>query len=173
LNFMHITLERSPSGFAPPVYQQIADQIRGEIEARSLCAGSRLPPIRDLARELGVNRDTVAQAYERLVAEGIVESSVGRGTFVASAGTPRAAAPFQVAFSALTERLLEFERARPRFGSGHDAVPMHTLFPIPPCIRPTPSARRSTGCSSTAGRSSCSTAARRATRGFGPRWPLA
>jgi GntR family transcriptional regulator/MocR family aminotransferase len=131
LRFVRITLERSPSGFAPPVYQQIADQIRAEIEARSLCAGSRLPPIRDLARELGVNRDTVAQAYERLVTEGIVESSVGRGTFVASAGTARAVAPFQVAFSGLTERLLEFERARPRFGSGHDAVPMHTLVPDP------------------------------------------
>ena len=128
---MRITLERSSGGFAPPVYQQIADQIRAEIEAQSLGAGSRLPPIRDLARELGVNRDTVAQAYERLVAEGVVESSVGRGTFVALARTARAAAPYQVAFSALTERLLEFERARPRFGSGRDAVPMHTLVPDP------------------------------------------
>jgi GntR family transcriptional regulator/MocR family aminotransferase len=128
---VRITLERSPGGFAPPVYQQIADQIRDEIEALSLRAGSRLPPIRDLARELGVNRDTVAQAYERLVAEGLLESSVGRGTFVARAHPPSDAAPTQLAFSALTERLLEFERARPRFGSGRDAVPMHTLVPDP------------------------------------------
>jgi len=116
-----------------PVYRQIADQIRGEIEAEGLRAGSRLPPIRDLAQQLGVNRDTVAQAYEQLGAAGLIESAVGRGTFVARGGGESAAStpPFQANFSSLTERLLELERARPRFGSGHDAVPMHRLVPDP------------------------------------------
>ena len=53
-----------------PVYQQIAAQFRAEIEARRLGAGDRLPTIRDLARELGVNRDTVALAYEALAPPG-------------------------------------------------------------------------------------------------------
>jgi DNA-binding transcriptional MocR family regulator len=130
---MRIQLERRSGAASAPVYQQIAAQIRREIDGEGLCAGSRLPPIRDLARQLGVNRDTVAQAYEQLVAAGLVESTVGRGTFVAparSAEAPPGVAP-AASFSGLTERLMAFERARPRFGSGQDAVPMHTLVPDP------------------------------------------
>jgi len=126
---MQITLERGSDPSAPPVYRQIADQIRRAIESERLGSGSRLPPIRNLASELGVNRDTVAQAYEQLVAAGVVESSVGRGTFVAPSRV--VVAPFAPAFSPLTERLLEYDRARPRFGSGDAAVPMHSLVPDP------------------------------------------
>jgi len=126
---VRITLERSLDAPSAPVYQQIATQIRREIETERLRFGTRLPPIRDLAQQLGVNRDTVAQAYEQLVEAGVVESTVGRGTFVAS---PRRGADLaQPMLSPLTERLLAFERTRPRFGSGQDAVSMHTLVPDP------------------------------------------
>jgi len=130
---MRIQLERGSGAASTPVYQQIAAQIRREIDGEALRAGSRLPPIRDLARQLGVNRDTVAQAYEQLVAAGLVESTVGRGTFVApprGSEVPPGSAQ-GASFSPLTERLMAFERARPRFGSGQDAVPMHTLVPDP------------------------------------------
>jgi DNA-binding transcriptional MocR family regulator len=128
---MEISLERAASRSGHSVYRQIADHIRLEVEGGRLEAGDRLPAIRDLARELSVNRDTVALAYEELVSAGIAVSSVGRGTFVAprsSIGGPKSS-PFRAALSPLTERLLDFERARPRFGSAANAIPMHSIVP--------------------------------------------
>jgi GntR family transcriptional regulator/MocR family aminotransferase len=128
---MRISLDRS-AGDGRPIYQQIAEGIRGEVAAERLRPGERLPTIRELARRLGVNRDTVALAYEALAATGVVEASVGRGTFVADGAgpreVPRAEGP---ALSRLAERLLELERARPRFGSANGAAPLHTLVPDP------------------------------------------
>ena len=126
---MRISLERDAARDRRPVYRQIADQIRVQIDAARLTAGSRLPPIRHLARDLGVNRDTVALAYESLAEAGVVESAVGRGTFVAE--TPdegREAAPFEPVFSPPIDRLMAFERARPRFGNSEAAVPMQLFF---------------------------------------------
>ena len=77
-------LERSDAG--PPAYRQIAGQIRRAVDDGALAPGERLPAIRDLASRLGVNRDTVASAYELLAGEGVVEAGVGRGTFVRGAG---------------------------------------------------------------------------------------
>ena len=129
---MRISLERDTTRDERPVYRQIADQIRGEIETARLEVGSRLPPIRDLARTLGVNRDTVALAYESLANAGVLESTVGRGTFGAAAPPQRSeAAAFQPAFSPLVERLLVFERSRPRFGSARGAIPLHSVVPDP------------------------------------------
>ncbi|MBE1878338.1 PLP-dependent aminotransferase family protein [Myceligenerans pegani] len=48
-------------------------------------AGERLPSSRELARDLGVSRASVATAYERLVAEGFLETRTGAGTFAAAA----------------------------------------------------------------------------------------
>ena len=124
---MQISLERDNARDARPVYRQIADQIRGAIEARSMARGDKLPPIRELARELGVNRDTVALAYEALARGGLVESTVGRGTCVSARVAP--AEGFVPEVSPLTERLLAFDRARPRYGSANGAVPMHSVIP--------------------------------------------
>lgn len=81
-----IPLERR--GGAPPVARQVVEYLRRAIDAGRLAAGARLPPIRDLARDLGVNRETVADAYRQLAALGLTESGVGRGTFVRG-GVPR------------------------------------------------------------------------------------
>lgn len=126
---MQISLQRDNGRSANPVYRQIADQIRSAIEARSLARGDKLPPIRELARQLGVNRDTVALAYEALARGGFVESTVGRGTFVAASSLP--VGPFEPQVSPVTERLLAFDRARPRYGSDAGAVPMHSVIPDP------------------------------------------
>src|SRR5262245_5081668 len=130
---MRLALDRS-AGDGRPIYQRIAEGIRGELAADRLAPGERLPPIRELARRLGVNRDTVALAYEALAAAGVVESSVGRGTFVAQ-GVPRrepaALAPALPPLSPLAQHVLDLERARPRFGSADGAVPLHTLIPDP------------------------------------------
>ena len=65
-----------------PVYRQIADGVRAAARDERLQAGHRLPPTRDLARQLGVNRQTVVAAYEHLAAEGWVRSHTGKGTFL-------------------------------------------------------------------------------------------
>jgi GntR family transcriptional regulator/MocR family aminotransferase len=131
---VQIEWNRNQEADGRPVYLQIAAAVRAAIERDGLGSGTRLPAIRDLARELGVHRDTVATAYESLAADGLVESTVGRGTFVLESDeAPRhgSAPPFVPELSPVVERLLEFERARPRFGSARDAVAMHALIPDP------------------------------------------
>lgn len=64
------------------LYQQIADQIIHQIRSQQLPIGARLPTIRHMARQLGVTRVTVQNAYDELQASGWIEATVGRGTFV-------------------------------------------------------------------------------------------
>lgn len=66
-----------------PLQDQIVAFFREAISSGQLRSGARLPPSRELAKELGVARNTVALAYERLTAEGYLDSRVGSGTFVA------------------------------------------------------------------------------------------
>ena len=68
---------------AEPVYRQIADGIRAALRDGRLAAGQQLPPTRDLAKQLGVNRNTVIAAYELLVDLGTATGRTGRGTFLA------------------------------------------------------------------------------------------
>ncbi len=128
---MDIALQRDSGRNRRAVYRQISDHIRLEVADGRLAAGDRLPAIRDLARDLGVNRDTVALAYEELVNAGVAVSTVGRGTFVAPArsGDAPDAEALRPSLAPLTQRLLDFEHARPRFGSADNAVPMHSLVP--------------------------------------------
>jgi 2-aminoadipate transaminase len=65
-----------------PLYRQIARQLREAILTGDLPEGARLPTERALARELGVNRTTVMNAYNELADEGLIEGHVGRGTLV-------------------------------------------------------------------------------------------
>jgi DNA-binding transcriptional MocR family regulator len=112
-----------------PVYQQIATQLRQQIETGEAGAGTRLPAIRSLASELGVNRDTVSLAYESLASRGLVESTVGRGTFVR--GTRAEAEQVAVALSAQADQLLHFEAGRPRYPVVDRALALHSLIPDP------------------------------------------
>ncbi|MFP4893991.1 PLP-dependent aminotransferase family protein [Paraburkholderia sp. EG304] len=66
-----------------PLYRQLHRLLQQAILSRELSAGTRLPPSRLLAQELGLARNTVIQVYEQLALEGYVSSSTGRGTFVA------------------------------------------------------------------------------------------
>lgn len=65
-----------------PLYAQIVTQMREMIRRGVLQAGDRLPANRELAKKLGVNRNTITAAYEELTAEGLIRSHVGQGTFV-------------------------------------------------------------------------------------------
>ncbi|WP_291517352.1 winged helix-turn-helix domain-containing protein, partial [Acidovorax sp.] len=77
---------------APLLRQQVYEQLRRAIEQGSLRAGTRLPPSREHASALGVSRNTVLWAVQRLQAEGYVQARVGDGTYVAQAVTAKATA---------------------------------------------------------------------------------
>lgn len=65
-----------------PIYEQI---VRGFISLASagvMKSGDKLPPVRTLAEELGINPNTVAKAYRELEKDGYIYSSVGRGSFL-------------------------------------------------------------------------------------------
>src|SRR5947208_408851 len=64
------------------LYRQIADQIAALIEKGEYGQGERLPPERDLARQLGVSRPSVREALIALEVEGYVEVRVGSGVYV-------------------------------------------------------------------------------------------
>lgn len=70
-----------------PVYIQIADQIRRQIQKGEIPAGQRLPSERRLAEALSVNRTTVLNAYAELKAEGYLGAQVGNGTVVQDTGS--------------------------------------------------------------------------------------
>jgi DNA-binding transcriptional regulator YhcF (GntR family) len=77
----------SPSS-AVPIYQQIVDQFGLQIATGRLKPGDRLPSVRELARALPANQNTVLKAYEALEREGYIERRQGDGTFVAHEGSP-------------------------------------------------------------------------------------
>jgi GntR family transcriptional regulator/MocR family aminotransferase len=67
---------------AQPRGEQLLRQLRGLIRSGRLAAGAQLPPTRLLAEQLGLARQTVAEAYERLTLEQLIEARRGRGSFV-------------------------------------------------------------------------------------------
>ncbi len=75
-----LTLDRAVS---TPIHRQIYASIREYILRRRLPALAKLPATRDLARQLGVGRNTVVAAYDQLQAEGFVEARPGSSTRVA------------------------------------------------------------------------------------------
>jgi DNA-binding FadR family transcriptional regulator len=64
------------------LYRQIADQIAALIERGEYGTGQRLPPERDLAKQLGVSRPSVREALIALEVEGYVEVRIGSGVYV-------------------------------------------------------------------------------------------
>lgn len=74
----------------PPLYVQVADWIRGEIERERLEPGTMLPSEADLQRRFEVSRATVRQAVRELAFAGVVKREQGRGTFVAAPPLERA-----------------------------------------------------------------------------------
>ena len=94
------------------LYRQIADQLRGLVERGEYAVGSRLPPERDLAAQLGVSRPSVREALIALEVEGLVEVRMGSGIYV----LPPSDAPRTRHVSA--EGPLETIRARQLIESG-------------------------------------------------------
>ena len=77
---LNITLQRESE---EPIYRQLIAHIRDRIESGALPHGTRLPASRSLARQLGVSRISVVNAYSELRSAGYLSARAGRGTFVA------------------------------------------------------------------------------------------
>jgi DNA-binding transcriptional MocR family regulator len=75
-----------------PWYLAIAEAIQADIAAGRLAPGDRLPPQRELAQRLGLDFTTVARGYVEAGKRGLLESVVGRGTFVRRKAMVRGAA---------------------------------------------------------------------------------
>ena len=82
-----------------PLVDQVADRVTSLVEHGQLPAGARLPSIRKLAKLVGASPFTIVDAYDRLVARGIIESRAGRGFFVCNR---RLASPL-LAIEAMTD----------------------------------------------------------------------
>ncbi|WP_194611815.1 GntR family transcriptional regulator [Clostridium vitabionis] len=65
-----------------PIYLQIVDQIKRQIVSGELAPGSRIPAVRDLAQEAGVNPNTMQRALTQLEQEGLLHTQRTRGRFV-------------------------------------------------------------------------------------------
>lgn len=66
-----------------PIYQQIMDMIKQQIASGELIAGQKLPSVRDMALEAGVNPNTMQKALAELEREGLLYSQRTAGRFVA------------------------------------------------------------------------------------------
>jgi GntR family transcriptional regulator len=67
---------------APPMYQQIADDLRAQIESGQVEPGSQLPTELELRERYEASRNTIRDAIKRLTSLGLVETKPGQGTFV-------------------------------------------------------------------------------------------
>ncbi|MEU1042425.1 PLP-dependent aminotransferase family protein [Streptomyces sp. NPDC005907] len=86
---MGVDLHLEPAG--PGVRRGLTDALREAVRGGRLAPGTRLPSSRSLAADLGIARNTVAEAYGDLVAEGWLTARQGSGTRVAERTVPRAA----------------------------------------------------------------------------------
>ena len=68
---------------AAPLWRQIEEGVRRLVASGGLSAGALMPSVRDLARDLGVNPNTVVKAYQHLVEAGVLSVRRGDGTYVA------------------------------------------------------------------------------------------
>jgi len=66
-----------------PIWRQIEDGVRRLVALGALTPGASVPSVRDLARDLRVNPNTVARAYQRLAERGVLTVRRGEGTYVA------------------------------------------------------------------------------------------
>ncbi|MEE0914172.1 MAG: GntR family transcriptional regulator [Ruminococcus sp.] len=65
-----------------PIYEQLCTNIIKLASAGVFKSGDKLPPVRILASQLGINPNTVAKAYRELESDGYIYSTVGRGSFL-------------------------------------------------------------------------------------------
>jgi len=83
---MYITIDELD---ARPIYRQVAEEIKALIARGALSEGMALPPVRQVADDLGVNLNTIAAAYRELQKEGLLKVRHGSGAVVSSRRLPQ------------------------------------------------------------------------------------
>ncbi len=136
-----LVLQRLVPQAGAALNRQLYECLREAILDGSLPPSAALPASRDLAREVGMSRNTVLHAYEQLRAEGYVHARVGSGTFVAAttpdsllsagrAAAPAGASAAPVRLSRRAQRLLaNASAAAAQWGAFMPGVPDVTEFP--------------------------------------------
>src|SRR6187397_2114170 len=109
---VHVTLA-GRGDLSSRIYRQLLDAV---VEGR-LRSGEHLPSTRELAGRLAVSRNTVAWAYERLIAEGVLTGRVGAGTFVSAEAIRSVRARHAPAGAGLLPRPIWKSLASPVLGS--------------------------------------------------------
>jgi DNA-binding transcriptional regulator YhcF (GntR family) len=84
-------LVRVDRDVATPPFEQVRTQLAAQVASGALAPGTRLPPVRALAEELGLAANTVARVYKELEADGVVETRGRNGTVVRSGPAAHAA----------------------------------------------------------------------------------
>jgi GntR family transcriptional regulator/MocR family aminotransferase len=85
---LHLDLREAIRPGTRGVRELLVNALREAVRSGRLTAGTMLPPSRTLAHDLGVARNTVAESYAELVAEGWLAARQGAGTWVVSSGAP-------------------------------------------------------------------------------------
>jgi GntR family transcriptional regulator len=85
---MYITIDETDRR---PLYRQIVDEIKALVAGGELPEGSALPPVRQVAADLGVNLNTVAFAYRELQKAGLIKVKHGAGAVVVAQVIPQSA----------------------------------------------------------------------------------
>ena len=120
------------SGSRRATAADIVESVRREIAGGAFPAGSRLPPVRALERQLGLSKNTAQAAYDELVARGLVEAREREGVFVLATTAIAAAPPIA---SPPLPALVPPPLSRPDF-AGRGTTALSTVF-IDPDLLPT------------------------------------
>lgn len=100
-----------PKSPTPP-FEQLRRQIAAMIDTEQLPPGSKLPPVRRLAEDLGLAPNTVARAYRELEQAELIETRGRHGTSIRSRGSSLSAAA-QLAVQDFARRMRELEVSSP------------------------------------------------------------
>ena len=95
-----------------PVYRQMIEAIIAAIEANQLGIGDKLPSIRELSAQLGINPNTTAKVYRELEIRGFIESKAGSGCYVRPLTEEAAAAAKTARMQDLFKHMLSEAKAR-------------------------------------------------------------
>ena len=77
---------------AEPLFEQVVFAVKTAVARGQAQAGDRLPSVRELARDLGINPNTVVRAYEALERDGVIVRRQGAGCFLTGGGSELATA---------------------------------------------------------------------------------
>ena len=70
-----------------PIFEQVVFQVKGLVARGDLRDGDRLPSVRELAKQIAINPNTVIRAYESLERNGLIVKRQGAGCFITANGT--------------------------------------------------------------------------------------